>query len=452
MSISNLDSQQFKTFDSIDNSIDQDQIFSTLPDKPIYTKIGKHGKKPHETGWNKKKNLLTPEEAKEHIEEGGNFGIALGKEFDGRIFVTFDIEKSDVIDYYTKSIIDSHAILKWKTPHGGMNRLVAVSPETYELIDSFSTKIKHITDNDSADLEFLTNNHSLLPPSEINHSHCNESKDNCPGIGFDEYTLESINASAFPMSIEAVRQIADSLEIEPEEEKKPYSKENDRFDESDIPSPKPSFDKVMEEWKNVPSVEHSFEERKNYMMFGDWKGQEEFIKLYNGNFENMSGSNVKGRAECRIASKIGFFFGRNETIIRFFMDMLPFDTDYQKYPQHRKYALESGSKHIDWCYSKGVSFECKLNIAFRISINECTNVQELEEITGFSEKQIQRVLPILKAEGVINSYREGRKTIWENEGITEGYLENLYDVCEKYEEEDESLGGTKETLLERTLV
>ncbi|SNR61604.1 hypothetical protein SAMN06266787_10695 [Halorubrum ezzemoulense] len=423
----------YKTFgansDKIINSIDE-----TLPDKPIFVKLGENYKGGAIEDYHD--DLLTANEAIDYVESGGNIGIRTGEWIDGSLFIQLDIEEKGILSADTRSLIDTHALLIWDTVHVGRNRLLEVTDtDTYRLLDDYPTEITSITDNDKEDLEIRCNGHSVIPPSSINHATCSDDKP-CDGEGWDSYTLQSVNTEAQALTLEEAERLGDLLEIESTPQNEPVNQSSEEYD--NVPSPSPKIDIQAEYCNNVPNVGDSFDERKQKMMFGDWKGQERFIQLYNGNFESVNGSNKQGKAECALANYIGFWFGRNENIVRLFMDTLPFETHYQKYPSHRKNLLEWATSRRD-CYHEGVSFGAKAQIAQTIYEYEETNVQKLAEITDYEERQIQYVIDVLEAESVIDTNRVNRQRIITNTNITEGYLENLDKLMDKYENNEEVL-------------
>lgn len=408
------------------------QIFD-LFDYDVFIPLEEGRKYSIDTGWNEKRNLISQEEAERHLQEGGNVGLVIGKWFDGSTYVLFDIEEWGILPEDIRSIIDPHALLTEKTTHDGMNRILEIdSREAYDLLDSYPTTITDIREGESADVELLTNTGTPLPPSEIDHTNCPESKDGCDGEGLGRYVLQSINPEAPAMDLDSVRRLGELLGIEaqePRESEIPLGNED-----SEAPPVDPKVDPQKEFEDNVPSVEQDFRERYNYMMEGDWDGQEEFDRLWNGDFSAISGSNRQGRAECKLANKIGFFFGRNRSMIQFLMSTLPFDSYYSKYPKHRKQLLEWASGE-DWVFCEGVSFAAKYETALQIWLEESTTVSKITEQTERQEDAVYRSLDTLLAEGVIENPRTG---VYENSGITEGYLNRLYNVDEKHNPERHS--------------
>lgn len=431
-SISNYNPTKVKDYDYARG---KNRIFNIIADslqeEAVYTKCAYETKGGLREGW--LDNLLSRQEALQHISEGGNVGIALGKWFNGYCYVLLDVEQIDILPIDIQALIDSHAVLSFDSPHTGRNRIVKLDhKDTYDLLRSFPTTITDITEGDSDDLELFTKGHSMIPPSGINHSHCSKNKP-CNGFGKDEYKLFSVNPTAEPLQYETVERLGDLLDIEPQEQNsEPTVWEGD----CNAPSAVPSINPKKEFNENVPSVKHGLEERINYMKFGDWEGQDLFNELWNGNFDSVSGSNKQGKAECKLANHIGFFMGRNENMIRFIMSTLPFESQYEKYPKHRKNLLE-WSTSVDWVYCEKVSFNAKSEIASRILLNGRTTTKELAESSSIDERQIQYVNNILEAEDVIQRTKQGRKNIIENIGITEGYLLGLENVIAKYNSEEE---------------
>lgn len=413
-----------------------EQVADNLIDTNIYAQCGSDYKGGEVTGYNRQENLLSREEAQEHIRQGGNVGIVLGTEINGVQYVLFDVEKTGILPPDLETIIQAHAVLTFDSPHEGRNRLVRIDDkETYALLRSLAKRetVNHLTPGDKDDLEIITSGHAMIPPSSIDHATCSEEKQEmtgCGGIGEDRYILQSVNPTAPAIDYDAVERLGDLLGLTPtEEEEEPERKTTADID---APEPIPKINPKKEFQENVPSVSHTFDDRIDYMKFGDWEGQEHFLKLWNGNFEDVSGSNKQGKAECKIANYIGFFFGRNKNMIRFIMSTLPFESHYQEYPRHRKNLLEFAS-NVDWCYCEGVRFETKLKVAFRLWGRDVKTVSELAEETDLSEWQVRRTIDILEAEGLVGRNSVGRKRYILNYLITEGYILDLEQICEKYD-------------------
>ncbi|WP_280536614.1 hypothetical protein [Halopenitus sp. POP-27] len=427
-------SDNYLTFADLDSRIDNktvsystifDRICDLIPDYPVYIPLDNLKKYRSSSGWQRKENLIDEQEAKNHLSEGGNIGLILGKWFNGTTWVLFDVEREGILPEDLKAVIEPHTVISFHSPHGGHNRLVRIeNKEAYNLLNSYKTTITSIRDNDEADLELITNGATPLPPSEISHIYCSGEKP-CNGEGTDRYITASINPEAPPMGIDSIERIGDLLGLEGDTEP-----DYDSQDIGNVPSPRPKIN-IKEEYKeNVPYVEHSFNDRLEYMKYGDWKGQELFIKLWNGNFEDIPGSNKQGKAECILANYIGFFFGNNENIVRLLMDMVPFETYYSKYDSHRKALIEYATS-VDWCYCEGVSFSAKYETAYQIWINDSMTIEEIAERITVKEDPVYRSIKVLQAEGMIE--KEGK--IIKNKQITEGYLTKLYNVNSKYNSE-----------------
>lgn len=432
-----------KSLSSLEGRIDnKNKIFasisSNLQDSNIYIPLQEGKKFSSKKGWNQKRNLVEGTKAKSHIESGGNIGLILGKWFNNTTYVLFDIEEEGILPPDLKSVVDSHTVLKQRSPHGGLNRIVRIEEkEAYELLDSFNTTYTDIREGPQEDLELMTNGGTPLSPSEIEHSNCSTEKRDykgsetyCNQLGTDKYTTVSINPEAPNLDLEAVRLIGDILGEEggTQLEQPYYTEEVD----SNVPSPRPTFNIEKEFKQNVPSVKQSFNERMEYMRFGDWEGRELFNQLWEGDFKNIPGSNKQGKAECKLANYIGFFFGNNEKFVRLFMDMVEFESHYQKYDSHRKYLLENATS-VDWCYCEGVSFAKKYETACEIWINDSIRTKELIENVSVEKDAVYRILKVLKAENMIQKDGDMIK----NQRITEGYLNRLYNTHEKYEDNEE---------------
>ncbi|QZP38540.1 hypothetical protein [Halobaculum magnesiiphilum] len=162
-------------------------------------------------------NPLIPSEAQSWFDGGGNVGVALGREPpNGTRLVAFDVEQRGVLPDRLRDIVDQHALATWDTVHEGRNRLVKVSEEAYQLLDSVKTK-HDLTDDGDHDLELLTDGHVLAPGSEIDHGRCRPSKP-CNGSGRGSYRLVATDPDAPKLRRETAREILDILGVVPAED------------------------------------------------------------------------------------------------------------------------------------------------------------------------------------------------------------------------------------------
>jgi hypothetical protein len=426
---------------SFGNSTDNIEIFEKIasviavlnddsqpkPDNNIYTKARQKQVKGKGKNFNKKENLLSKNEAVDWLSRGGNIGIALGVWIGGYIYVNFDIENEEALDDKTRSVIDTHTVVRFKTKHENTNRVVRISDgKAYDLLRSHCETHTHLTEGESDDIEIITKGHAVIPPSEYNHIHCSENKPCNQQDRTTSYLLDWVKDSN-PMSYDTVEQIGELLELQSDDtdDSEPHTSTDDL---DTVPSVEPTKNILNEFNDNVPSVHHTFTDRKEYMLSAKWKGQEQFIQLLNGDFSSISGSQKQHKAECKIANTIGFFYGRNEQIIKFFMDSLNFETHYEKYPKHRKQLLEWAT-NVDWCYCQGVSFHTKHDVAATIYYTDNRTVKEIARFTDTKDDQIRRALDIIEAEGKITTNEQRQITQIE---ITEGYLNDLESVIAKY--------------------
>jgi len=422
----------FGGFSSTNNERDFNTIADCLIDSNIYVALEPDKKYTTDTGWNNKTNLLTKEEAKDNIENGGNLAIVLGKWFNSEAYIAFDIEREEAIPENLKAIIDSHALETHTTLHDNSNRIVRVGDkQTYQTLHDLGESHSNLSEGTDTDLEILTAGSCVIPPSQVSHTYCSDQKP-CNGKGEGAYSLLSTNPQAPTLDLDSVKEIADILGKDIEQ-----NQEVDHTEEVDenVPTPTPNFNIQKEYDENVPSVNQSFNERLNYMKYGDWKGQELFIKLYNGNFESISGSQKKGKAECKLANYIGFFFGNNQNIVRLLMDMLPYETHYEKYESHRNTLLEYATS-VDWCYCEEVRLEKKYTIANYIWLEDEITKEELIDSTEVSHDTVERVTDILVSENMIEKDYKNGKRIYINKSITQGKLERLDNIALNPTEEE----------------
>jgi len=406
------------------NSDEFNQIANCLPDKEIYAKLGGNYKGGAEAGFDK--NLLSSDEAKTHLQSGGNIGIGIGKHTG---YVAIDVERQGALNE-AQSIVDKFSVATWDSAHIGRNRLLKVADaDTFDLLDSYN-------DDAVEDLEIITDlPHIVIPPTSIDHRTCEQSKQenyDCPGVGQGHYELVSVNPEAEEITKDEAEKVGDLLGIEPEDTTDDGESTDvgtgigtSNVTDETVPDPSPTIDYEKEFDKHVFSVNHDFKDRYEYLFNGDWDGVEDFKRMYyHGDFTSIPGSNNQGPAECKIANTVGFFFGRNEDLIRFFMDGLTYDTQYQSIPSHRHFILKIATEGP--IYHEGVSYQARRQIADNIYIEEETTVKELEQLTDYSDRHIRTVINLFEAEKVIEiKSGERRKRTVINDGIDEAFLSEV---------------------------
>jgi hypothetical protein len=163
--------------------------------------------------YNEPENLITPGEAVERVQSNGNYGFAAGVEVLGGRLVVLDVEEEGVLSSEGADLVDEHALVRWRSPHGGLNRLLAGTDAAYELLDGLKTSIDLDGDGDH-EVELLTNGHAIGPGSRIDHSECNEGKDGCPGDGIGTYDLDGTNDEAPVLDRDDAERLRDLLGAE----------------------------------------------------------------------------------------------------------------------------------------------------------------------------------------------------------------------------------------------
>jgi len=207
------------------NDSAKESILNSLPcDEPLLTKSRSGTKAGTQTGWNNPENLLTPNEARRWANNGGNIGIRLGLDRgDNTIFVVFDVEDKGTLPDLLVELMDEHTLAVWESPHGGLNRLLAVTSDAYNLLDAVKTRVDLNRDGDH-ELELLTKNHALIPPSKIDHEECNDGKDGCPGVGWDSYWTVNTNPEAATLTEDIASSVLDRLDLDPDQSRNAVDK------------------------------------------------------------------------------------------------------------------------------------------------------------------------------------------------------------------------------------
>jgi len=202
-------------------SIELSNPLDALPDdEPLLTKAQSLSKAGVQ-GWHESENLITPEEAERRLETGKNYGFAAGRGTNDWRLVVFDVEKKEVLPDKAQALIDEHAVLVWDSVHEGRNRLVKVSPEVYEMLDSLTAAYGHLSDESGDDIEIQTNGHVIGPGCKIDHEECSDTKQGCPGSGRSEYELVESRPHAQIITKGVVSDLLDKLGIDYEKETTP---------------------------------------------------------------------------------------------------------------------------------------------------------------------------------------------------------------------------------------
>lgn len=198
-------------------------LSETLPGgEPLLTKA-KRLRKAGGKGWSEPANFITPSEARERRESGKNYGFALGYGTEEWNLVAFDVETKGVLPDEAQALIDEHALLVWDSVHSGQNRLVKVTDDAFNLLDSLTTAYNHLSNGADDDLEFQTSGHCIGPDCEIAHKYCNDTKADCPGTGRDTYELVKSKSFAPVVTEEVAERILGALEIDREKEESPQN-------------------------------------------------------------------------------------------------------------------------------------------------------------------------------------------------------------------------------------
>lgn len=190
-----------------------DNLSVLLPDKPLLTKAERL-KKTGGRGWNRSKNLITPEQAKERRQRGLNYGFALGRGCDGWKLMAFDVEQAGVLPNEARALIDEHAIVTWNSIHTGRNRLIKATEDAFEFLDSLKTGYDYLTESPGDDFEIQTSGHAIAPGCVIAHKFCKDSKEDCPGTGRDTYEQVTSNPIAPNLTEDVAREIVEALGID----------------------------------------------------------------------------------------------------------------------------------------------------------------------------------------------------------------------------------------------
>lgn len=192
-------------------------------DEPVLTK-SRAGTKCGVKGFLATENRLTPDEVQTWVNDGGNYGFALGPE---TRLVVVDVEEEKALPDEAAPIRKKHALLEWRSPHGGLNWLVRATASAYELLKPFHQKKVDVDGDGQHEVELLTKVHALGPGSVLDHEHCKLGKAGCPGEGRSAYKLEASNPGAVVLDINGAQALLDALGVDPNEKQDTYAARQD---------------------------------------------------------------------------------------------------------------------------------------------------------------------------------------------------------------------------------
>lgn len=183
-------------------------------DEAVLTKTRPGTKKGVDEHFNAPEHRLTPDEAEEWLDTGGNYGFALGPSTG---LVTVDVEEDGVFPDEAGVALEDNVLLEWESGHVGRNRLVRATPDALALLNAVTTQIDLDGDGEH-EVELLTNGHALGPGSVLDHERCKPGKAGCPGEGYGEYELVASNPEAEVLDADGARALLDALGLNPDEE------------------------------------------------------------------------------------------------------------------------------------------------------------------------------------------------------------------------------------------
>ena len=190
-----------------------EKALRALPeDKPLLTTVKAGTKEGAKSGYLDSINLLRPVQAVSRVRNGQNYGFTLGdKSREGTRLVVVDGENPDVFPDALTDWLTTFSHLDWHSVHGGLNYLLIVPEEAYQLLDSVRTRVS-LTTEGGHDLELLTNGHAIGPGSTIRHEQCRETKP-CDGTGVGQYTLSTVRLDAPQPDYDDIENLLDILGV-----------------------------------------------------------------------------------------------------------------------------------------------------------------------------------------------------------------------------------------------
>lgn len=279
-----------------------------LPDgEAIFTKV-QQGTKKGVKGYLEPKSLLTSAEAQERVQEGDNYGFRLGYETNnGWMLAVLDVEEQGVLPDTVAKWCNDRALVRWRSLHDGLNRLLRVTPETYDRLSEASAVDLDGDGKHEVELLAPERGHALAPGSTVEHRHCSGGKA-CDGTGTGGYRLVSVNPHAPEVEVAEVEDLLEMLDLDPD----PKSAEgSDRFTAS------PSSAELSElgdeaKWSSLDaSTRRRLERAEDFDKLGD-----QFEALKEGRYAEAGFDDDRSRAEFRLVEILGWLFDDDKTKVR----------------------------------------------------------------------------------------------------------------------------------------
>lgn len=403
------------------------QLFDLFePDTEVFTRVYPRQKKGRQEGW--LENLYSTQEVEkvsQHTRD--NWGIALGQQIKSGHTVVFDKEAGGELPEVVQQLLTDHAIAIWESPHGGRNYLLTVSLEALDLLQKYKEKV-YIT-GEEHDLEILKSKHALVPPSEINHADCSDTKP-CEGEGVSRYNLKYCGNTR-TVDLQTVGRILDPLPVEESNESNttPESGSRNEAEDFGLEELPEDFDHIEYFNGHIPGND-SYLERLDTML-----KVPEIRRLWLGDYQDRSEN------ELKLRSYIAWHFNGDRIMVQYiFENELPnWRSEQLKYAEneyHAKSVLEFEEYVSRPYYTTGISFDLWEQLAREIMNRESVTVNELhgdllrtDDIEPYEKRTIRKGIEIFEKKDIVN---RKSKSVAENKRINEEYLDRLEELIEEF--------------------
>lgn len=195
------------------------------------------------------------------------------------------------------------------------------------------------------------------------------------------------------------------------------------------------FNHITHFHDEVFSISHEYPDRRRRIFEIEWKGQDQFLLMYSGNYGGTSYSKTVG--ESVLGSIFGFWYGNDRKMVMHEMENLPYDSKYSRSPAQRKNVLDFATENY-WCYCEELSFECKREVAEVLNLLGEGEAEEIAEYTVFDKtiesygkSQVLNALNVMEREKAVSRRRSGNQVVWSDIKLEE-YIPKLEQTIEKY--------------------
>lgn len=316
---------------------------------------------------------------------------------DGLVILDIDVEQGAMPDW----LMAFPSTLEVRTPHDGRHRLYAVADDS---------GISNVSAEDEwGSLRAESSWYAVGPGSSIDHeAYCSTRKDGWPGVGTGRYQIENDRPIAL-LSGESLDQLRTIC--------------------GDTTSPSPTGSDNPEE---VEMVDLDSTVRRRLKRAEDFDWGDQFIALKAGRYSDAGFGKDRSRAEFRLVEILGWLFDDQEEVVRQTMTAIcrlnpQTNAGRRKWlnrdGQYRDLTINAACQH-DSTYNppSTLPYSARPDVGDIIASKVYEAVLDLRlassaeiaqhETVDRSKRQVQRALKLYHEQGLVQSIRDGRRTLY----------------------------------------